>query len=164
VRRTPFNPGILKPGDKILYRPADLFDWVVAVKTWAKVSHIEIYAGNGRSVASRNGKGVGLYDLRETRVAAVLRSAPTFDLDKALCWFRNHALGDRYGWRTLLNFVLLSSNPVPGHQVCSEFAANFDRAGGAADFPAWWPACRTAPAQFLATRSLGLIWHDGDLF
>lgn len=179
----------LQPGDCILYRPTDLFDWAVALKTFTKVSHVEVYIGGELSVASRNGKGVDLYPTRREDIAAVRRprrvsgdgcrvtdpqyctpAIPAFDIERALNWFyygtpdNPKARYQKYGWRTLLSFVLLNSNPIEGHMICSEFAAEFYKAGGYPVFSDDWPSYRTPPSYFLSTRRLTPIWDDGRIF
>lgn len=161
---SPFTFRLLQPGDCILYRPVDVFDWAVALKTWTRVSHVEVYVGNRYSVASRNGKGVDEYPTRETDVAAVRRPGPDFDLERAMRWFDACARGQKYGWRTLLSFALMNSSPVEGHMICSEFAAEFYKAGGLPLFASDWPSYRTPPSLEVATAALTTIWNDGQLF
>lgn len=160
----PFSISMLQPGDCILYRPVDVFDWAVALKTWTRVSHVEVYLGDHQSVASRNGQGVGLYDVRLHDVAAVRRPDRVFDLEKALRWFDSCAEGQKYGWRTLLTFILLNNSPVDGHMICSEFAAEFYAHGGYPLFAPDWPSYRTPPSLFVSALKLIPIWDDGKLF
>jgi hypothetical protein len=169
--RTPFDKSILRPGDCLLYRPTDVFDYAVALKTWTYVSHVECFIGQGFSVASRNGRGVDRYPLREDNVAAVLRPGPEFRLDMAMnvFYFGNGTPGSKlqfqkYGWVTLGTFCLLNNNPIEGHQICSEFAANWYDAGNYPLFSDIWPAYRTAPATLLTSRRLPPVWDDGRLF
>lgn len=154
---------MLQPGDCVLYAPTDIFDYAVALKTWTYVSHVEVFVGNGYSVASRNGEGVGRYPVRLDHIAAVRRPGPGFDLEKAIAWF--YALGkQKYGWRTLLSFVLLNNNPIEGHMICSEFAAGFYRAGNNPLFAKDWPDYRTPPSLEVATAALITIWDNGKVF
>lgn len=164
AKLSPFTERLLRPGDCVLYRPTDLFDWAVALKTWTRVSHVEVYIGDHHSVASRNGQGVEQYLARLHDVAAVRRPGPDFDLEKAMRWFDAIARGQKYGWRTLLTFILLNNNPVEGHMICSEFAAEFYKAGGLPLFAADWPSYRTPPSLEVATPALTTIWDDGNLF
>lgn len=161
---SPFTYRLLQPGDCLLYSPTDVFDWAVALKTFTRVSHVEIFVGGHKSVASRNGKGVREYLARETDVAAVRRPGPEFDLEKAVRWFDAEAEGQGYGLRTLLSFIFLNSSPVEGHMICSEFAAEFYKAGGAPCFARDWPSYRTPPSYFVATPRLTTIWDNGKLF
>lgn len=163
--RKQFPESLLKPGDCILYRPADFFDGVVAFSSDAWISHVEVYYGVRFSVASRNGQGVGMYPVRLDHVAAVLRPGPDFNLAQAMAWF--HALDPKpkYGWATLLNFVSLRNKPVPGHMICSEFAAHFFAAGGTPLFAKIWPYWRTRPSVLLSSRAFPtLVWQDDQLF
>jgi hypothetical protein len=160
---SPFNPWMLQPGDCLLYAPSDVFDWGVVLKTWTRVSHVEVFIGDSYSVASRNGKGVGKYPVRLDHVAAVRRPGPQFDLAAAMNWFGT-VDGQKYGWRTLLSFVLLNNNPIEGHMICSEFTAGFYRAGKNPLFAADWPDYRTPPSLEVATPSLTTIWDNGKVF
>lgn len=160
----PFVPAMLQPGDCVFYRPTDIFDWAVVLKTWTRVSHIEVFIGDGYSVASRNGLGVGKYPVRLTDVAAVRRPGPGFDLEAAMKWFYASANGQKYGWRTLLSFVLLNHNPIEGHMICSEFAAGFQRAGNNPLFAKDWPDYRTPPSLEIATAALTTTWDNGKVF
>lgn len=159
----PFTRTLLRPGDCILYSPTDVFDWAVALKTWTCVSHVEVFIGDGYSVASRNGQGVGKYPVRLEGVAAIRRPGPVFSLDAAMNWF--YALGkQKYGWRTLLTFMMLNNNPIEGHMICSEFVAGFYRAGGNPLFAPDWPDYRTPPSLEVATAGLTTIWDNGKIF
>jgi len=168
--QSPFTPALLQPGDCLLYAPSDVFDWGVVMKTWTRVSHVEVYIGNDVSVASRNGKGVDKYPVRPDHVALVRRPGSRFNLEAAMRWFyygdgtSPKAQGQKYGWRTLLTFVLLNNNPIEGHMICSEFVAGFYRAGGNPLFAADWPDYRTPPSLEVATPALTTIWDNGKVF
>src|SRR2546430_7436827 len=94
----------LQPGDALLYRPSTFFGWIIALKTWTRISHIEIYAGGGLSVASRNGIGVGKYPLRLDNLARVRRPRGLFFLDRAMTWFQT-VDGHKYDYWGLLVFA-----------------------------------------------------------
>lgn len=158
-----FDLSQLKPGDVLLYRPVDWIGWLIAIKTWTKVSHVEIYSGNKMSIASRDGLGVNRYSFREKKLAAVLRPNQPFSFEKMNDYFES-VRGQKYDWRALLDFLMLSRNGDPGKQICSEFASNATCAGGLKTIATHWPADRTAPANFLAMPCFDLIWEDGDLF
>lgn len=57
----PFNPVILQPGDAILYFRHDFGSWLIALKTWTKVAHVEIYRGDQIGYSSRCETGVNAY-------------------------------------------------------------------------------------------------------
>lgn len=136
---------ILKPGDCLLYKPKGAFGKLIALKTWHSISHVEVYNGNSQSWASRDGKGVNLYPLRETELAYVLR--PTVALN--LLGGRQYAtsmIGTPYGWLDLLAFINVSKDSKG--IVCSPFATAFYRACGWSIFPTD-PVNKVAPFMFL---------------
>lgn len=135
----------LKPGDILLYRPASVFGWLITVKTWHRISHVEVYDGVGQSWASRDGLGVARYPLRISQLAYVLRPQVPLDLAAARQWATTMA-GTPYGWLDLANFVNV---PVRSRGiVCSPFVTSFERAAGWHIFPEDPPE-KIAPFQFL---------------
>lgn len=127
----------LKPGDCLLYKPkkSSIFGWLISIKTWHRVSHCEVYIGDGYSVASRDGLGVNVYPTRYSELTAVYRPKPEykFNLSSALKWFLTEAKGQKYDWIGLLRFTWGASYTKGGtnnQQFCSEFLTRFYRAGG----------------------------------
>ena len=114
----------LKPGDILLYGGTDLVSCLIQFRTWSDISHVEVYVGPGRSVASRNGIGVGVYPLRIKGLRRVIRPFGEFDFDAAMRWF-NTVDGTPYGWADLLRFYLINI-PTKG-LICSEFVDLFFR-------------------------------------
>src|SRR5688500_1194148 len=98
----------LRQGDCLLYAPNSFWSYAIAVKTWNKVSHCEGYAGKGESVASRDGIGVGRYELRTKGLVYVLRPPAAFDVDRAMRWFAT-VNGQKYDWLGLSRFILWGS-------------------------------------------------------
>lgn len=147
-----------QPGDCLLYRPVGFFGRLIAIKTWHPLSHVEVYVGNGISVASRDGQGVGHYPLRLGQLAYVLRPTTPLDLAAGLRYARRMT-GTPYGWMDLLNFV--GVNVDAKGIVCSPFATEFYRACGWRCFPADDPN-DIAPFQFTSLIGCGfsLIWCD----
>lgn len=147
----------LRPGDVLLYKGKGLFSLLIRIKSWHPQTHVEVYIGNGRSAASRDGKGVAIYPVRLDDLAHVLRPDVPFDRAAAMRWFAAEANGLPYGWADLLVFVGLNIN----HRgvVCSAFATQFLRAGGVAIFNNEL-AERVAPFQFLLSESLTERWND----
>lgn len=139
--------GSLKPGDLLLYGASGWVGWVIAVKTWHKVSHCEVYVGNGQSVASRDGIGVGRYPLRTEGLLYVLRPTQPLDQASALAWFQT-VDGQRYDWLGLFRFFTLGKQSTD-KQFCSEFATRFYRHGGLEPFTPLEDADLIAPATFL---------------
>lgn len=142
--------GPMKPGDVLLYPPSSAFGKLIALKTWHSISHAEVFIGGGRSVASRDGIGVGIYPARLGDVQHVLRPALPFDLEAAMRWF-DTVQGQPYGWRDLLHFFGIPRNGAG--MVCSPFVTYFLRAGGIPVFNIE-PAEKIAPFQFLTSELL----------
>jgi hypothetical protein len=138
----------LEPGDLLLFSRKGFFSRLIRIKTWSSISHCSIYIGAGKTVASRDGKGVELYDLQPDGLAAVLRPTLPVDLPAALDWFAAKAKGQRYDFLGLLRFFTLGKQSTD-KQFCSEFATRFYRAGGFEPFYADIDADLVAPGQFL---------------
>lgn len=134
----------LLPGDVLLYRAKGLFGRIIALKTWHNISHVEIFVGNSQSVASRDGKGTGLYPWRLTELELVCRPIVAFDLAKAMVWFHEQPHCG-YGWADLLQFM--GWNVDRKGIVCSPFATLFSRAGGLDPFNGE-PPNKIAPFEF----------------
>lgn len=152
----------LRHGDHLLYgRSGSIFDWIVSVKTWSKAVHIEIYAGDGMSMASRNKLGVNLYGFRREQLICVLRpkllGASTI-FERGFRWFSEIARGQKYDWMGLLCFTLAVRQGSPDRMFCSEFANNFDRVCGLGAFASDWPGDMTAPGNFLMSPAFDKIW------
>jgi hypothetical protein len=149
----------LQPGDHLLYSPTGFFGLLIAVKSWHKIAHIEVYVGNGSSIASRDGVGVGLYPFREDDLAYILRPNQPIDLEKGLAWFRT-VQGQGYDWLGLLRFAWRSEYvPEKAHenkQFCSEFVTRFDRQMGFDPFPRE-DADAIAPFQFESNPFFSLV-------
>jgi hypothetical protein len=160
----PFDPAILQPGDAILYFRRDFFDWIIALKTWTKVAHVEIYRGAQKSYASRNGIGVDIFPLRLEGVAAVARPKQPLDWLSADKWFETEARGQPYDWLGLLCFTLARRRGERKKMFCSEFATRFYRAAGLAPFDPRWPADHVPPSFFLVSPTFDVIWSDRDWF
>lgn len=135
----------LLPGDVLLYRPVSFFGAIIAMHTWHRVSHVEVYLGHGLSSASRDGLGVNIYPVRLSQLAYVLR--PTVPVDAAaLVSYTESWRGTPYGWRQLLDYfgISTSSRGI----ICSPWATLVLRRAGVNIFPADDPRY-IAPFQFL---------------
>jgi hypothetical protein len=141
----------LEPGDILLYGGRDLVSRLIQFRTWSDVSHIEIYVGDGRSVASRNGIGVNKYPLRIAGLRRVYRSKQRlmlhgfFDFEKSMAWFATVS-GKPYGWADLLRFYLI--NVRTQGLICSEFADLFFRNGGLPLFNTNYPEGAVCPGDY----------------
>lgn len=136
----------LRPADIMLFRPVGIFGRIIQVKTWHNISHVELYDGNGQSIASRDGIGVDRYPVRLTQLAYVLRPQVHLDLSKIHAYF-DTMKGTPYGWLELLCFVGPNVQFGSGI-VCSPFVAGCLRAGGWNVFPTD-PINKVTPFQFL---------------
>lgn len=146
----------LQPGDNLLYRPKGFFGWLIAIKTWHKISHCECYIGDGQSVASRDGIGVGIYPLRTAELCYILRPKEPFLLAAAMDKFRRSYQGQGYDWAGLLRFAWrepVSQIRFNNKQFCSEFLTRFDRDGGMKELFNGEDADAIAPFQFLLDPS-----------
>ena len=148
---------LLKPGDCLLYRPKprSLFGNIIKFKNWHEVSHVEIYVGAGKSVASRDGLGVAQYPWRDSELAYVLR--PTYPLDWAAFWkWFQTVNGQKYDWLGLLRFGWFKSIGTGDNSkmFCSEFAARAYRVLNAHVFADAEDADAIAPFQFLTSPNL----------
>lgn len=156
-----FDALILQAGDVLLYRPSTLFGQIIKIKTWSRVSHVEVYIGKDQSVGSREKSGVRVYPLRTDHLGFVLRSKQVLDQDSAMLWFFAKAQGQSYDFFGLLIFALAVSQGSPKKQFCSEFATRFLRHGGVDVVANHWDADKVAPGNFLMSPNLEIIWSDG---
>lgn len=137
----------LRPGDVLLYRAKGLFGRIIAVKTWHPIAHVELYLGAGKSAASRDGQGTGIYPLRESELVTVCRPKVPLDLAAGRRWMLQQG-HKPYGWLDLLQFVGL--NIDTDGIVCSPFIALLVRVCGLDPFNGE-PAVKIAPFQFLVS-------------
>jgi cell wall-associated NlpC family hydrolase len=135
---------VLKPGDVLLYAPKGVFGWIISVKTWHRIAHVECYIGAGFSVASRDGLGVGKYPVRDSELALVCRPLQPFDLPRAMKWFERQK-GTPYGWADLLQFAGMNVDATG--IVCSPFITRFLRNGGLDPFNGE-DSIKVAPFEF----------------
>lgn len=155
----------LLPGDCLLYGRTPFrksivgwfFGLVINIKTWSRFSHVEVYAGNKQSFASRDGKGVGLYPFRSSELLKVRRPDPEkYNHARALRWFET-VDGQKYDFVGLLGFSLnrtkaaleafLGIKPA-AMQFCSEFLTRWYRSATVHVFNKEIDADKIAPAQF----------------
>lgn len=150
----------LFPGDHLLYNTrGDLADWIVRVKTWSKVAHIEVYAGDGMSMAARR-NGVNLYPFRPEGLRFVLRPRFAWYEVRAKDWFKTSAQGQKYDWLGLLCFTLAVAQGSPGRMFCSEFARNLCRAACCPAFADDWPGDLTSPGMFLSSPAFTKVYDS----
>lgn len=158
----------LQPGDILLYTRTPFrvsvlgwfFGLVINVKTWSRFSHVEIYDGEGESLASRDGKGVACYPLRLEQLACVRRPGPYYDSEAVRQWFDRKADGQKYDWLGLLCFTLAAKQGHPRKMFCSEFACRALRIGRIRLFNPDFDADKVSPAQLWQTPALETAWED----
>jgi hypothetical protein len=141
----------------MLYSPKGVYGWIISIKTWHSVAHVEAYVGHTvggnkqLSVASRDGVGVGQYDTRFDGLIHIMRPVVPFAIDTAMQRFRKEWQGQGYDWLGLIRFgwrAPVSNLRFNNKQFCSEFLARWYRAGGLDAFNGDDPDA-IAPSDFL---------------
>ena len=147
----------LQPGDILLYGDNSLLSWAIRFRTWSDVSHIEIYAGNGHSLASR-AEGVNCYPLRTAGLRRIYRPKVEFNMQAGLRWFWANAAGTVYGWADLWRFYGIDV-PTKG-LICSQFADLFFQNTGLPLFNLNYPEGAVCPGDYekVSSRLLDQIW------
>jgi len=149
----------LRPGDCLGYFSGGIFDITTAIKTWCWLAHVEIYAGAGMSVASRNGEGVNRYKLRTDGLAVIRRPIGILDLEAAHYWFENTARGQKYDWKGLLCFTLAVKQGSLDCMFCSEFMTRWYRRANFQPFDPDWDADKVPPSFCLVSGCFETIWR-----
>jgi hypothetical protein len=142
-------PDDLCIGDFLLYHKEGVFNEVIDIKTASDVDHIEVYIGDGASLASRNGIGVNLYPYRADGLIHVRRPVQPFVFAQAEAWFAT-VKGAPYGWGDILEQANIA-NTLPGMD-CSHFAACLAEAAGCPQFDENYPKDKITPRDFLICR------------
>jgi hypothetical protein len=151
----------LLPGDVLLFNRDGFYNRIIRIKTWSRVSHVEVVASGGPSpmtVASRNGQGVGYYKLDSHGLYCVLRprSDLVFNQSDAWKWFLT-VNGQGYDWLGLLAFASAKfQGKENGKMFCSELACRYLRAGGIDPFRGA-DADAIAPSDFLKNSTFNQI-------
>jgi hypothetical protein len=158
---TRFFERILLPGDALLYGVngwKSPFSRLIQIKTWSDVSHIEVYLGDGKALASRNGEGVAIYPLRTDDLRYVLRPVEEFDMELARAWLKeSQVIGQKYDWWGLLRFFTIGKGKSD-RQFCSELATRFYRAGGLIPFHPVIDADAVSPGMYLTSTAFEHWW------
>lgn len=149
----------LRVGDVLLYSGGSLFGRLIQMKTWSRFSHCEVYDGDGFSVASRDGIGVGRYLLRIDGLRVILRPVPKFHATAAREWFKT-VNGQPYDWFGLLAFTSAKRQGKENWKMfCSEFVVRYLRAGGV-DPCNEYDADGIAPGELMKSSNLLVAWKS----
>jgi len=148
---------LLQPGDILLYGDSSPLSWAIRFRTWSDVSHVEIYAGDLHSLASRR-EGVNQYPMRVDGLRRVMRPAAPFDFTAGLKWFYDQAGGTPYGWLDLWRFYGIDVETKGW--ICSEFADYFFQNCGLPLFNLDYPEGAVCPRDYelLAPSLAKEIW------
>lgn len=145
-------PVPLRSGDVLLYSGRGIFSTLIKLKTWSSISHVEIVGYDPTtSYASRDGIGVGTYDVRRHDLVMVVRPRRRVRVE-AMRSFHERCCEppQKYDYWGLLRFFNFKS-PKHDRQFCSEYAVRLLRAGGIIPFaedcdadsvpPGWFAIC-----------------------
>ena len=147
----------LQFGDVCLYSHKGFFDTLIRLKTWSRITHVEIYESEGFSLASRNNKGVNRYPFDPTVFEVRRPKRMAFDRAAAWTWFKS-VQGYPYGFKVLLDFY---GFPIPKTYtgiICSQFADLFLQHCGCDCFPERYSAGKISPRDFDITPELTDLW------
>ena len=142
---TPIAQYQLQPGDILVFSRRTLYNLVIMLKTWSMATHTEVYIGDGRTIASRNGKGCANYPLDLDGIYRVLRPVIPFDLKSGIADFNSKYNGKPYGWLALFSFCLIDLHD--NGLFCSELTTLFMRGCGLDLFNRTIEANIVAPAD-----------------
>lgn len=150
-------PDDLQRGDTLLYADESLVDKLIEWKEGdpvVPVGHVEVYAGDNQSWASRNdstGHGINLYPFRASGLAVVRRPVERFDVNNIVDqWFKS-VEGLPYGMGDNLADAGLTG--VAGGMNCSHTATTLYHAVSNPMFDPTYPAKAITPDDF--KKSLG---------
>lgn len=146
----------LRPGDALLYQGRSLFSWAIRIKTWAPVSHVAVYMGQGVVYESKEPNGVRSYPFEREHLYAVLRPSEPFDAAKATA-YHNTVVGQKYDVWGLFRFFCLGRQSTD-KQFCSEYATRLYRAGGIFPFNQDYDADLVSPGMFLSSPHFTELW------
>lgn len=158
-------PEELQPGDILLYSPTDWIGWIIAVKTWTALSHVECYLGNGKVFAARP-EGVRIFkeridtSLRYVR-RPVLGPGQQFDLAGAMASVSD-MMGKDYQESGLFRFYKPWHTRHQATRICSSAATVWLRGGGCEPFNPTVTADDVAPSMLLQTNDLLTVWERLD--
>lgn len=146
--------------------PTDWLGFLICLKTWAMLSHVECYVGNGRVVAARP-QGVDLYPERIDKHLRFVRrpvigQGCQFDTQGAMQAVKP-MLGKPYEIGGLFSFYLPWMHRHRATRICSSVATVFLRGGGCEPFNPDFDADDASPAQLYQTNDLSTIWRRSNM-
>lgn len=163
------NPGLpptilpsIRPGDLLLYRRTGFFSWLIRVKTWSQISHVETYLGDGITHAAREKAGVGRFPISFDGLVKVRRPLQRFDLK--LAWL--YVLlteGQKYDWFGLMRFFTIGKGNQT-KQFCSENATRLARCGKVEPFSSETDADAVSPSMLDHTPAYKTIFNHQRAF
>jgi len=152
-------PDNLLPGDILLYKPSDLMGILIAVKTWAWLSHVECYVGGGRVIAARI-QGVNVYAERVDKYLVAVRRPKTSDFDIGGAWKAIESMmGKPYEVSAFWEFFNPMIHRYRASRICSSVATAWLRGGGCQPFNPEFEDSDASPAQLWQTPELDTIWE-----
>lgn len=153
---------LLQPGDVLLFARKGLFNWVIRVASNSPITHTELYLGNGKTSAARNGKGIDTYDLELDGIAVVLTPKIHIDMEGVLRGHKSR-IGMGYDWKGLVRaFVRNQWGRTNDKAWCSEATTLDLRDGGVEPFVKEIPADMVAPGDFLKSAAFIRKWVAKD--
>lgn len=154
-------PPDLKAGDILLYAGRSFFSWIIKAKTMSRISHAEIYVGNGTTWTSRDGQGSNFYPLTLEHLDTVMRPVPGCegDLIKGIAWAKQYC-GRPYDFKGLLAFSAFRLKPYTQDRFfCSEAVVRFCREAGCEVFNPAYRADDVFPGMLLTSAHLEIVWQ-----
>ena len=151
-------PCEIKPGDCMLFAGSSPFSWVIKVKTFSPVSHVEVALNENYALACRDGHGTDLYPIRLRGLYAVRRPTTPIDWGAAMAWFGT-VKGQPYSyWQAMRFFRLKWCKENVTKTMCSPFATRLYRNGGFHPFAGKYDASLVSPGMFLSAAPFEDVW------
>jgi hypothetical protein len=148
-------PQDLQLGDILLYNSLDIFDLAIDIKESDGKAHVEVWAGNAESWASRNGIGVNLYPYRSSGLVGVRRPKGQFNKPAVDAWFEDGVRGMKYGWSDILASLEIEDAGSGTTNIkqfsgvdCSHFAAALMEVAECPQFDTGYSKNKISPAEF----------------
>lgn len=153
-------PDDLQFGDILLYSTKDIVDELIEWKTSGPVAHVEMYAGQGKSWASRNGIGVNEYSYRSQGLVCVKRPLLAPLESHARSWFTAPIKGSSYGLGDIAENMGL--HVASKDFDCSHFVAKVLAIGDSPQFDADYDPSLITPRDFLISSASTIIYGKTD--